>query len=473
MPILYFHLLVVLPLSLRIFLRDGLLPEKRVAWCVAVWLFPFGGSLLYFLFGEISLGRGAARTYHALSAALRENAGAAAGTPALIDAVPDAYRAPFAYLHSINGFYPVAGNRAELMTDGSSARARLLADMEAARREICVLYYIWLDDDTGRAVARALIRAAQRGVVCRALADGLGSRAFLRSRTWRDMAAAGVQTAVALPIDRPLHTILTGRIDLRNHRKITLIDGEITHCGSQNCADESFAVKARFAPWVDIMLRWQGPVAAQMRLLFAADWQSATGRTLPELPAAKPFSDGIGAQVMGEGPTERAQSTPQFLAALIGTAQRQLWISTPYFVPDATVLSALCAAALRGVDVRLILPQRNDSRIVAAASRSHYRSLLAAGVAVFEYAPGLLHAKTLTLDGRLCLTGSTNLDRRSFDLNFENNILFDDAALCGQVIGRQRQYLADSQRITEARIAAWPVWRRLWQNLVASASPIL
>lgn len=207
-----------------------------------------------------------------------------------------------------------------------------------------MLYYIWLDDNTGSDVAAALIRAAQRGVTCRAMADGLGSRALIKSRLWRRMNQAGVQLAVALPFRNIVRTILTSRLDLRNHRKITVIDGCITYCGSRNSADPEFRPKAKYGPWVDIMLRFEGPVVAQNQLLFASDWMQATGESLNEIEfKAEPIKGGFPAQVMGVGPTERRGATPQLFANLIASAGTELTISTPYFVPDATLLEALCA----------------------------------------------------------------------------------------------------------------------------------
>ena len=325
------------------------------------------------------------------------------------------------------------------MRDGAHARAQMLADMDAAQHEINVLYYIWLDDETGTHVAHTLIRAAQRGVTCRAMVDGLGSRALTHSPLWQQMKDGGVHLAIALPIDRPLKVILTSRIDLRNHRKITLIDQQITYVGSQNCADEAFRVKPRFAPWVDIMLRVQGPAVEQMQQAFASDWaQSGASFAPPPIRVAKAQGPGFSAVTIAEGPTERARATPQLVSILLASARQEVLISTPYFVPDTTVLDALCAAALREVRVTLILPARNDSWIVGAVSRSHYWRLLNAGVQIHEYRPGLLHAKTMCIDGTVSFIGSTNLDLRSFDLNFENNVLLQDESTTQAITKRQQ-----------------------------------
>ncbi len=272
--------------------------------------------------------------------------------------------------------------------------------------------------------------------------------------------------------------LFTSRIDLRNHRKITLIDGSIAYCGSRNCADEAFAIKAKYAPWVDIMLRLQGPVVAQMQLVFASDWVQSSDlhydAALPQAAAAvPPQGDGFSALIVAEGPTERKRSTPNLVAALVAAARTEVQISTPYFIPGDLVLEALCAASWRGVRVSLIFPARNDSWIVGPASRSVYAQLLHAGVTIHEFRPGLLHAKTLCADGEVTFMGSTNLDLRSFDLNFENNILLQDQAVTQAVRQRQADYIAQSNRITLAEVQAWPWRRRIWNNLLSTLSPIL
>jgi cardiolipin synthase len=159
--------------------------------------------------------------------------------------------------------------------------------------------------------------------------------------------------------------------------------------------------------------------------------------------------------------------------ALIHAARRELVISTPYYVPDESMQNALCASAYRGVDTTIIFPARNDSWIVAGASRSYYAELLTAGVTVYEYVGGLLHTKSLTLDGEVTLIGSANMDRRSFDLNYENNILLCDKARTADVRERQQQYISKSNLVTLETVAAWPVQRRLWNNTLATLGPIL
>lgn len=469
------HVLIVIGFTLRILLREDLSPPARLAWFIVLMVLPYGGSILYFLFGEIDLGNKAnarhAEVFDDIRAKFSHLMGVAGQADRLIDPL---YRSAFHYAGSINGFHPVSGNTAELMADAAATNTRLIADIDAAERYVHVLYYIWLDDHTGSDVAQALIRASTRGVICRAMADGLGSRALIKSTLWQDMKEAGVHLAVALPLDNPIRTVLTSRIDLRNHRKITVIDGRVTFCGSRNSADPEFLVKAKYAPWVDIMLRFEGPIVAQNELLFLSDWMQATGESLDAFDlTATASSSGFAAQVMGDGPTERQGATPQLFASLIACAQQTLTLSTPYFVPDATVLEALCSAAHRGVTVTLIFPKVNDSWIVAAASRSYYRTLLSAGCEIHEFKGGLLHAKTLTIDGKVTLIGSSNLDLRSFDLNYENNILLQDIEVTGAVRDRQSAYITQSDPVYLSQVIAWPHHRRIWNNVIATIGPVL
>ncbi len=469
------HTLVVIAITLRILLRDNLSPPARLAWFVVLMVLPFAGTAVYFLFGETVIGRKAKAEQTAIFDHIHKDAAPLMGDVRDVERLIDPlYQPVFQYAGSINGFYPVAGNTAELMADAQTTRTRMIADIDAATDYVNVLYYIWLDDETGTDVAQALMRAAKRGVICRAMADGMGSRRLIRSALWQQMREAGVHMAVALPFKNPFRTLLTSRIDLRNHRKITVIDGKITYCGSRNSADPEFRIKARYAPWVDIMVRFQGPVVAQNQLLFSSDWMRATGEKLDPLavPAA-PFQGGFPAQAMGDGPTERNGATPQLFAAAIGSARSHITLSTPYFVPDANVLDALCAAAHRGLAVALIFPKVNDSWVVAAASRSYYRKLLEAGCVIHEFTEGLLHAKTLTIDGRISMIGSSNLDLRSFDLNYENNILLHDVALTGDIRTRQEDYIARSDTVTLDDVAKWPFHRIIWNNVIATIGPVL
>lgn len=486
------HLSIVLALIARVLLRPNRQPASRIAWVAVIAGLPVMGILAYALFGEVSVGRRRIARLRGVMDRLPPVASVAPEQAAHARAeVPDRYAHLFALGRSISGFEPIGGNSARLLADSNAAIDAMVEDIDRAREHVHLLFYIWLTDDNGCKIAEALKRAAARGVVCRAMVDGLGSRMLLGSAHWRAMGEAGVGLATALPIGNPLLRAIAGRIDLRNHRKILVIDDRITYCGSQNCADPEFRIKAKFAPWVDIVARFEGPIVRQNQHLFAGDWgvevagrRAQTGAqgdarddadevdALLRRPLEAP-RPGFTAQVIGTGPTVRHSAMPELFAALIQSARRELVVSTPYYVPDEALQNALCSAAYRGVATTVIFPARNDSWIVGAASRSYYADLLAAGVAIHEYTGGLLHAKTLTLDGEISLIGSANMDRRSFDLNYENNILVYDAAFNAAVRARQQTYIAGSRPVTREAVAAWSLPRRLWNNALAMLGPIL
>jgi cardiolipin synthase A/B len=460
----------------RSILRPHREPTSRVAWVVVIMVLPVVGIVAYVLLGETSIGRRRVARKREVLALLPQPAEAPGATAAEFrPEILDQYAPLFRVGHTVNGFEPIGGNRAHLLPDSNATIESLVADIDAAKDHVHLTFYIWLADNNGLKVVEALKRAAARNVMCRAMADALGSRSLIASEHWRAMRDAGVRVATALPIGNSLLRPLRGRIDLRNHRKIVVIDNHITYCGSQNCADPEFLIKAKFAPWVDAVMRFEGPIARQNQHLFAGDWMEQVDDDLSDylrqpLPPGEP---GLTAQAIGTGPTVRNSAMPEMFETLMYAARRELFITTPYYVPDESMQAALCASARRGVATTIIFPARNDSWIVAAASRSYYAELLGAGVRIFEYRGGLLHTKSLTLDGEVTLIGSANMDRRSFELNYENNILFFDPALTGEMRRRQDAYLAQSSPVSADMVARWPVTRRLWNNTIAMLGPVL
>jgi cardiolipin synthase len=469
-------LLLELGVIARVLLRPHREPASRIAWVVVIVALPAFGMLIYFFFGEVNIGRRRIEKMRAVLESMPPMARAVEADRGRLEAeVPKRHEHLFRLGRSISGFEPVGGNSAVLLDDSNAMIDAVVADIDAARDHVHLLFYIWLPDRNGCRVAEALKRAAKRGVACRAMADDVGSRPLIRSRHWRDMRAAGVLTAAALPIGNPLLKPLRGRIDLRNHRKIVVVDDRITYCGSQNCADPEFRVKPRYAPWIDAVMRFEGPIARQNQHLFAGDWTSQTDESLDHLlerPIAAP-TGGFAAQVVATGPTVRYSAMPEMFESLFFAARREIVITTPYYVPDDSMQSAICTAAWRGVDTTVVFPARNDSLIVAAASHSYYGELLAAGVKIREYVGGLLHAKSLTMDGEITLIGSANMDRRSFEINYENNILLFDKALTAVMRERQQAYIDASRRVARAEVLAWPLPRRLWNNAMAMLGPVL
>jgi cardiolipin synthase len=473
---LLIHVLVQLGFIVRVLLRPHREPASRIAWVLVILAFSVVGITVYILFGETNLGRGHAERMRAVIKALPDTS-ASSGKPDALQFTdtPLRYAHLFQLGKTINGFHPVDGNQARLLPDSNAAIDAMVADIDAAREHVHLLFYIWLPDNNGCKIVEALKRAAARGVTCRAMADSLGSRLMTQSEHWRSMRKTGVHLGVALAIGNPLLRPLKRRIDLRNHRKIVVVDHAVTYCGSQNCADPEFRIKAKYAPWVDAMIRFEGPIARQNQYLFAADWGAETGEDLGPLldrPIAR-LPQGFPAQVIGTGPTVRYSAMPEMFETLMYAARKELVISTPYYVPDEAMQAALCASARRGVDTTIIFPARNDSWIVGAASRSYYKDLLTAGVRIFEYQGGLLHTKSLTVDGEVTLIGSANMDRRSFELNYENNILLYDQALTTDVRQRQASYIEQSRPVAGSTVDSWTWRHRLLNNTIAMLGPVL
>ena len=472
------HLLTVL----RAVTRPNRTPASRVAWVAVIMCLPVIGVVAYLLLGETSIGHQRVRRLHEAEQRLAAPSGA--GTEpgdTVTGTVSDLCR-------SINGFGPTPGNRVVLLGDPAASPAEptldsdlaikgLIEAIEAATEHVHVSFYIWLDDGNGGRVADAISAAARRGVACRVMVDALGSRDFVRGPRWRQLREAGAHVLAALEDIPRLGHAAVGRVDLRNHRKLVVIDNRIAFCGSQNCADPQFLVKARYAPWIDVLLRCEGPVVRQAQHLFLGTWIAETGEDLYGLPAAGPeperYDDGVIAQMFGTGPTTPGNPMSDSFVSALYAAEHELIITTPYFVPDQALLRALCAAPRRGVETTLVLPARNDSPLVAAACRSAYPDLLRCGVRLFEYPLGLLHTKSITVDARITLVGSANMDRRSLELNFENNLLVLDPGVTATIRDRQLGYLSQSTIVKADTVEDWPFRARLVNNAIGMASPLL
>ncbi|NYS25314.1 cardiolipin synthase [Rhodobacteraceae bacterium 2376] len=464
--------LLQLTIIARALLREGLAPTVRLGWVMVISALPGVGIIAYVMFGEVRLHR--ANVQRMTEVRARLIAASEAGRSRAVT-ISGADAAVFASGAVPSDFAPVVGNRAVLLPEGDEMMDDPIDAIDAARAHVHVLFYIWLPDATGTRMAEALIRASGRGVACRVLVDDHGARHLIRSELWTRMGAAGVQLVKAAPVGNPLISFLYQRLDLRNHRKIIVIDNRLTWCGSRNCADAAFRIKARYAPWVDILIRMEGPVVRQQQAVFLQDWMTHHAEDLSHL-LSEPVPDGDGgivAQVIASGPDDMDTGPSDVICAMIFGAREQVMLTTPYYVPNNALHGAICAAARRGVRVTLILPARNDSWVIGAASESLYLEMLRAGVRIMAFRPGLIHAKIVTVDGRLSLIGSSNLDHRSFDLNYENCILMSDPDITAELDARQGSYIDRAAPVLLDDVRQWSIPRRLRNNTVALASPLL
>lgn len=374
----------------------------------------------------------------------------------------------------ING---VKGNKIQLLTTCEDSLNAITRDINNARDNIEMVFYIWQSGGLVEEVTEALIQAAKRGVKCRIMVDSAGSRSFFRTNGPARMRAAGIEFVESLQVN--LFRFFLRRMDLRQHRKIVLIDNYISYTGSMNMVDPRyFKQDAGVGQWIDIMVRMEGPVSTTLGIIYAFDWEMETGeRHLPPPPDNNimPFEQANGhtTQVIASGPGFPEELIQQSLITAIYSARKELVMTTPYFVPSDDLAHAISTAAMRGVDVSIIVPRSNDSFLVRWASRAFFTEILEAGVKVFQFEDGLLHTKSVMVDGQLSMVGSVNLDMRSLWLNFEITVVIDDECFASDLSIVQYDYIARSTQLTLDEWEKRPFMNRVLERLCYFFSPLL
>ncbi len=389
-------------------------PLAALSWILALLAVPLGGVVTWWLLGRTHLQRRSRkrrRSRRRLDAAQVAAPPAPPVIPSIIrEVLPFALRGDPRWSEGV--FPPVAATDVEVMPNGATAYAAMEAAIEGAQHEIRALFYIWQPDDTGRRIAGRLMDRARAGIKVRILVDEVGSRPFLRQLA-KPLRAAGVEVAGFLPASfRPW----APTFNFRNHRKLLLVDGRVGFTGGMNIGREYEC------DWNDQCVRLGGPVLVNLDDVFQEDWLFVTNRGLPDLPRPEPPAPATPAAlctVIASGPDRDENRVQDGFFLALTSARRRVWLTSPYFIPNSSLLDALRGAALRGVDVRILTPRLNDVRLVALASRSSQEPLLRAGVRLFEFLPRFLHTKNLIIDDELSVVGSANVDTRSFKLNFE------------------------------------------------------
>jgi cardiolipin synthase len=475
--VLVLHWTVVIGLSVRVIMRRRPV-SVLLAWLAIILSVPLLGVLIYLFVGEnrissryIKRVRGIQELYERWQQSLRMRpvgdwSGMHPGVLPLQRQVDTVF-----------GFPALQGNRVQLLTDYKSIFRLLIDDINSCRSTCHLEFYIWYPGGLADELADAVISAARRGVVCRVLVDALGSKGFLKGDIPGRLRDAGVHLGISLPVG--IFSTLFSRADLRNHRKIVVIDGKISYTGSQNLVDPRyFKQDEGVGQWVDAMLRIEGPTVEVMGGIFLQDWEVVTGVSLARLEECNnvgPVAEqgDIILQAMPSGPGRKPLAILQLLLATFYAARHELIITTPYFVPDDSLLTALVSAAQRGVAVTLILPEKNDSRLVDYASRAVFEDLLEAGVTIAAFRGGLLHTKSVTVDGEFCLFGSVNIDMRSLWLNFEISLLIYNRDATAQIRKLQVDYLHDSDLLDAASWRQRSFGQRLLENVTQLAAPLL
>jgi cardiolipin synthase len=369
------------------------------------------------------------------------------------------------------GEMPVlGGNDVELIARADEAIDLLVADIDAAVNHVHLLFYIFENDEAGGKVLAAMARATARGVTCRLLVDAVGSRPLLRHHA-RDIRAMGIDLKTALPVGSLRR--LAARIDLRNHRKLAVIDGRTAYTGSQNIIEPTYGRKGMV--WRDVMLRLTGPVVWELQVVFCSDWYFETEQLLKaqELFPEPAMCGAVPVQTLPSGPNYPTGNYQRIVVDAIHGARHNVTITTPYFVPDEPLLQACETALHRGVEIDLILPRRGDHRLVHAVSIAYAGELLEMGARVYLFHDGLLHAKTMSVDDEIALVGSSNFDIRSFELNFEINLLLYGPAVVGVLRRQQELYKQSSRLLTLEAFHGRPAGQRIVSNVAKLFSPLL
>lgn len=443
-------------------------PIRGLTWVVALIFLPVVGLVFYLFFGRSLKGR------HMLSRHnKRRIAAGARTTPVDLAATPlsPEARQLVKLAHSVGKANYTQNNEIEILADGKTKFDTLTEDLLSARYYIYLQYYIFADDEIGAQIAGILMQKAKDGVAVRVIYDHVGSISS-RNKFFKKMRDAGVD---AHPFFKVTFPQLANRINWRNHRKVVVIDDNVAYVGGMNIASRYLHSGPYPAAWRDLHFRLKGDIVAQVKAGFATDW-SFMGQPLihvPVLSAAPKPENTTGIQFLTSGPTSIWDNLSLCFLEAIASARKSIYIQTPYFLPTDSLLHALQAAALAKVDVRVMIPRRSDSILLQYATSSYVTQCLRAGIKVYLYNPGMLHSKAMIIDRDFTTVGSTNFDFRSFENNFECNLLVYDS----DFNRRMRDiFFEDLSQCTKLTFTSWrqrPISRRLIESIVRLMAPVL
>ena len=443
--------------------------QGAIAWIVLLLTLPYLALPLYLIFGR-----------NRFAGYLEQRSEIEAQTEALSEETLEAigrhtqYGDPafpiYGSLARLVRLPATGGNDVELLINGQATFASLLAGLESAQNYILFQFYIIRDDNLGARIGEILSRKASAGVRVFLLYDEIGSRRFTRTGLYRRMQRAGVRSAAFNTTQGRRNRL---QLNFRNHRKVVVVDGRMAWVGGHNIGDEYLGLGRR-GPWRDTHLRLRGPAVMSAELAFATDWRWAT--RLP-VDVAWEFHDGrvgdCNVLMFPSDPASEFEEAGLMYHEVISSARQRIWIASPYFVPDRGIVSALQLAALRGVDVRVMIPDRPDGPVVGMANWAFTRELLPAGVNVYRYREGFLHQKVFLMDDRLAGVGTANFDNRSFRLNFEITALVENAGFCAQVEAMLKADFEQSHRVVAQNLRDKPFWFPFAMGAARLMSPVL
>lgn len=461
-----FMILYVLTIvgTLIVIVSENRNPVKSLAWATVLVLLPMVGIVLYLFFGRSlknrhMLSRKNWRRLHAADAMHVPHSLSSSGT------------LQTHLMTSLDQAAYYEGNDIKIYTDGKSKFDSLMADIKAAKEFVHIQYYIVEDDSLGRELGELLIEKVNQGVKVKLIYDHVGSYKFGKS-IFKRLRKAGVE---ANPFFEITFTKIANRLNWRNHRKLVIIDGSVGYIGGMNVADRYVTGDKKSGPWRDTHLRIAGPAVAAMHNAFATDWyyMRRTLLTLPQDSLPQPSATGDAVQIVASGPTDKWNAISFVVLRAITMAKKNLYIQTPYFLPNDALLKALQVAALSGVDVRLMIPRRTDSTLLRLASGSYLKECLLAGIKVYFYDAAMLHSKVIIVDDDFVTTGSSNFDFRSFEHNFECNALIYSTSFNHRM---KEIFIDDQHRCTRLILSHWrrrPVTTKAMESLARLLAPIL
>lgn len=470
-----FYVLVIIS-TIVVIIRDRRDPVKAISWIMVVTLIPVLGILLYVLFGRNHrklkiFNRKEIQDLEHIEKLCREQLQELVD-PEIQHINPVEYNKDIITLLLNNSkSLLTVRNKVSILNNGKAKFKELFKAVEEAESSIHLEYYIFENDRVGRRLTELLARKAAEGVEVRLIYDDVGSWSVKR-RHARRMRKMGIDAQPFLPVKFPW---LSNKINYRNHRKIVVIDGKTGFTGGINIA-ERYLKGTRFGPWRDTHLKIEGDAVNMMQAIFATDWYFTASRELlfdekyypkTRIRTRSPI------QIASSGPDSDWASIMQAYFAAINKAKRSIYVTTPYFMPNQAILTALKVAALSGIDVRIILPSKSDSRVVYWASRSYICELLDAGIKVYFYRKGFNHSKLLIIDGVFCSVGSANMDYRSFEDNFEVAAIMYDPRVAEELT---RYFMRDIENSTLITPEMWESRSNLqsaYESLARLFSPLL
>lgn len=444
-------------------------PVKSLAWVTVLLVVPFVGLVLYVVFG---------RNIQTKRIISRKNKRKLRRLESSIESGqthvrrPDRTMPQATLAYALNGSNYYDGNSADIFDNGTEKFEALIADIRSAKHYINMQYYIVADDKIGCRVMEALIERARMGVKVRVIYDHVGSFKLSR-KALKKLKDAGVE---AYPFFKVVFPPFGTRINWRNHRKIVVIDGEIGYIGGMNVADRYVDGGRLFDVWRDLHLRITGPAVYALQLSFTIDWNFMGQPLIKDAPITPKITEGkkaIGMQLVTGGPTTQWLNMTLMFQQAIASAKKCVYIQTPYFIPTEGLIHALQIAALSKVDVRLMVPRRSDSDMLRWASFSYIQECLQAGVKVYLYEKGMLHSKAIIIDDDFCTVGSANFDFRSFEHNFEANMLLYSSDFNERLKALFMRDLHDCKRVLMAEWSKRPITEKALESVMRLFSPIL